>query len=287
MAKNTVIERKYALAEFLDIKDDILVSIDLGDESISYGELTELHNEAIDEAIEGDDETGTFTYGKEEYFVLTDKEADDKFKEYQQNLWDDIGLGSFSEDAKDYIIRNCVDNDKYFDDLKSDVENWIIDSPDSYTSYFNIDTMKEDIVKDIKKKGKDSKFINENTIYVDEDDYTDEKEDFDEKGFIEDAVGNVDLLDDDEVVNAIKEYGDISDYAGDATDNYIEQYKTAYDFLNELYGDDTEITKALEDYIDLDEVFDYVKDSDGRGPTLAGYDGDENEEGDYFIYRTN
>ena len=38
--------------------------------------------------------------------------------------------------------------------------------------------------------------------------------------------------------------------------------------------------------LDTDAVVDYIKEQDGRG-ILAGYDGIENEEGEYFIYRIN
>lgn len=38
--------------------------------------------------------------------------------------------------------------------------------------------------------------------------------------------------------------------------------------------------------LDMDAVIDYIKEQDGRG-IIAGYDGIENEEGEYFIYRIN
>ena len=38
--------------------------------------------------------------------------------------------------------------------------------------------------------------------------------------------------------------------------------------------------------LDMDAVIDYIKEQDGRG-IMAGYDGVENEEGEYFIYRMN
>ena len=38
--------------------------------------------------------------------------------------------------------------------------------------------------------------------------------------------------------------------------------------------------------LDMDVVVDYIKERDGRG-ILASYDGIENEEGEYFIYRLN
>ena len=38
--------------------------------------------------------------------------------------------------------------------------------------------------------------------------------------------------------------------------------------------------------LDMDAVIDYIKEEDGRG-IIANYDGVENEEGEYYIYRTN
>lgn len=38
--------------------------------------------------------------------------------------------------------------------------------------------------------------------------------------------------------------------------------------------------------LDMDAVIDYIKEEDGRG-IMASYDGVENEEGEYFIYRIN
>lgn len=38
--------------------------------------------------------------------------------------------------------------------------------------------------------------------------------------------------------------------------------------------------------LDMDAVINYIKEQDGRG-IMAGYDGVENEEGEYFIYRIN
>ena len=53
----------------------------------------------------------------------------------------------------------------------------------------------------------------------------------------------------------------------------------------ELCEDANTIVRALID--DLDEFVDDAIQADGRGHFLAGYDFEENEEGKYFIYRTN
>jgi hypothetical protein len=53
----------------------------------------------------------------------------------------------------------------------------------------------------------------------------------------------------------------------------------------ELCEDANEIVKAM--ITDFDQFVQDAIDADGRGHFLAGYDGEENEEGKYFIYRTN
>jgi hypothetical protein len=239
----------------------------------------DLLNEAIDT------KRGGFSYGKEEYEVYTDDEADEAFQNQQESLWDDLGIGSFSEDFRDEIMRDCIDNESYFKDLSSDVESWIEESPDSYSSFFDIDEMKQSIIDSIKKGNKD-KYLD--YLLIDVDDYTDEEGNYDDTAFMDAVIEEVEDKDNDEIIDLVNRVGSISDFSSDAASNYIKQYDTAYDFLEELYGKDSEdITKALESYIDKDEIFALVKKYDGRGPTLAGYDGEENEEGDYYIYRTN
>lgn len=46
------------------------------------------------------------------------------------------------------------------------------------------------------------------------------------------------------------------------------------------------LTEAImnNNLLDMDAVIDYIEEEDGRG-NLANYDGVENEEGEYYIYR--
>lgn len=66
-----------------------------------------------------------------EYIILTDTEADEQYREYQQALIDELGLDAFSDWAKDYILDNFTssysetfgdiqyeDAVSYVDDLK-------------------------------------------------------------------------------------------------------------------------------------------------------------------------
>jgi hypothetical protein len=100
----------------------------------------------FDVLVEELEETGRdgteFTYGREEYRVLTDEEADDAFIEYQQQLWDEMGLDSFSRSFVDSIMRNNVDEKAFWRDYNDGVYEMILDSPESYASYFDIDDLK-------------------------------------------------------------------------------------------------------------------------------------------------
>ena len=46
-----------------------------------------------------------------EYLVLTDEEADQEYHEYQMGLIDDMGLDSFSDWAKDEILKHHTTSD--------------------------------------------------------------------------------------------------------------------------------------------------------------------------------
>ena len=61
------------------------------------------------------------------YKVLTDEEAEEKFKSYQEDLFDDMGLSGYSESFQTWIKENALDKD-YFDDIvRVDCEDYIED----------------------------------------------------------------------------------------------------------------------------------------------------------------
>ena len=69
------------------------------------------------------------------------------------------------------------------------------------------------------------------------------------------------------------------DYLVDSiSDDFVGQFK--FDFGEEML---TEVIMN-NNLLDMDEVIDYIKEEDGRS-ILASYDGVENEEGEYYIYR--
>ena len=71
------------------------------------------------------------------------------------------------------------------------------------------------------------------------------------------------------------------DYLVDSiSDDFVGNFK--FDFGEEML---TEVIMN-NNLLDMDAVVDYIKKTDGRG-IIASYDGIENEEGEYYIYRTN
>ena len=68
-------------------------------------------------------------------------------------------------------------------------------------------------------------------------------------------------------------------------DSNIRVEKAFQKMQSELCENANEIVKAM--ITDLDEFVQDAIDADGRGHFLSRYDGEENEEGEYFIYRTN
>ena len=71
------------------------------------------------------------------------------------------------------------------------------------------------------------------------------------------------------------------DYLVDSiSDDFVGNFK--FDFGEEML---TEVIMN-NNLLDMNAVVDYIKETDGRG-IIASYDGIENEEGEYYIYRTN
>ena len=194
-------ERIKVLAEFLGIKES----------DISKG-----YRDNMFETSDG-----------EEYLVVTDKEADDEFYQYEENLIDELGLDAFSDWAKDYIIENCLDVDWFEDYFR-----------EYYEGYAN----------DIETESASS------------DEYANR---------LEEEMAEAECTDIEEFI----------DYLVDSIrDDFVEEFK--FNFGEEML---TEVIMN-NNLLDMNAVIDYIKEEDGRG-IIANYDGVENEEGEYYIYR--
>ena len=96
----------------------------------------------------------------------------------------------------------------------------------------------------------------------------------------------------------------LNDEANSACDEYVKESVWAFNasFLSSMTGlpeamftavqeqcegANDAILQVIDQSCGLDDFVDSAVSADGRGHFLSGYDGEEREQGDYFIYRTN
>lgn len=72
-------------------------------------------------------EDNVYEVDGEEYLVLTDDEAEKKFKEDEESLIDDIGMESFTENFKDYIRLNLIATKDVLSVIEEMMENYVND----------------------------------------------------------------------------------------------------------------------------------------------------------------
>lgn len=267
-------DRKTALAQFLglDIKSD------------EFGYLAEGYRP---EMIE---------YGKESYFVLTDDEADNEFKEQQEQMWDDTGLDSYTPSFKEWILKDAIDLKKLHRDAGSDYENMLYEDIENDIRGFTSDmegTKIEDRVREILKEemklcwerqsdlsGAAEEIVGE--IGIDENDYDNINE------YHKEVMKGIDDLGIEDMIDS---FLNISESLYLIIDDLVELIMEDWDVLDWVQGlyDGEELSIYLSSYIDLDKVFEEVEKQDGRGHSLALVDGEENEEkvdGEtFYIYR--
>lgn len=160
----------------------------------------------IDESEVEEIDTDEFETPEGDYRVFTDEEADEEFRAYEESIFDDLGLESFSQKFQDWILDNAIDEEAVNDFIDNEIE------------YFRNEEEDEDLL------------------------------------------------------------------------NYLLSLETTDDkisYIKELYGDMEGFSDWAKDHIDLDAVFEEIKDSDGRG-ILADWDGEELElPNDFYAYRVN
>lgn len=218
-------DRINALAEFLGLDEEEKEEIEV-----------DRHNDKL------------LTYDGDEYLVVDDDEADEEFRDFQESLWDDMGIQSFSESFQDWILRNALK------------EDWFEDAMDESNRFYAED------IKDESSREYANRLVEEcyENGLIDDDDF--EKDEDGEPNYEECTKDEDDLI--ELLVDYLRE------------DDAVEWYRDSF-------GDE-DLSKVVveKNLVDFDEVIDEVKSWDGRG-CLATYDGVENEEGDFFIYRTN
>ena len=242
-----------------------------------------------------------------EFSVLTDKEADDAFRQTIKDFIDYEGVEGFSEDFQKYILNNCIDESskKYLlEGIEECATEYMEDI--SFEDGFETNTLtrqQEEIIE----------FLNENTNEISFDiDNVKEYEKYRETVFEHlYEEGKIEFETDLDDINNLKKYeGKTPEYAyeiaeflksyDDNSDRYIELYAEDYsnDYKNnplEYYQDNfgEEEIKAMiakgKITFDIDKIAEEVERSDGRGNLMASCDGNENEqyfEGEtFYIYQ--
>lgn len=292
-------------------------------------ELSEDEYDVIEPSRYGDN---LFEYGKREYYVLTDDEADDVFKEMQEQLLDDLGFDSFASYFQDWIMDNAIDADKFWKDHYNDIAYPIESNPDEEENLFDEDEIKDFLKEYVEKDEKNNKkeflryirdaideldssaldLIKSNSLSdfdyisssftdslydyfnIEDEDLENEDEKSLEKKLVEYYDNFIEEIDDANLSDCLKvvdALGEIDRFIEGAVDTFIGFYDSPANYLQEMGYGSRDLFEALEPYLDIDMIIEEIKNSDGRGPTIAGYDGDENEvdvDGEtYYIYRAN
>ena len=78
--------------------------------------LSYLKNEKCETAIQDLDviDSTILSIDGWEYYVLTEEEREEIFKEQQQELWNDMGLDAFSTSFVDEILNYCLNEEKLY-----------------------------------------------------------------------------------------------------------------------------------------------------------------------------
>ena len=193
--------------------------------------LGQFFNREVEIAAIKTTENNIFEVEGQEFYVLTDAEAQEIFEDIQRDLIDDLGIEGFTEYGANYITQNCIDF-TWFDEVMEE----------SFQSY--IDDIREEPGAEEGKTRLDEE-MEEAGAETEEDflEYLTEGED------------------------SYKWY--VSNFSTDNLKDIIKQYNL----------------------LDVNKIIEFIQEEDGRGNTIASYDGEENiEEVDgveYFIYRIN
>lgn len=198
---------------------------------------------------------GEFDTPEGDYLVLTEDEAYDRAWEDIQGTIDDLGLGAFTENFRDYILNNLLDD--YHIKEEVIVKDY------------------EDYVEEIEQESSD-KF--ENRLI----------EELYENGFLHD--GDFEDGEDGKDYYRLKPSVDLEDKKYDYA-KWLAEDVIVSDWLYDTFGgDEGAMDRWLDEngYIDWDEVKKQCIRADGVAHFISYYDGKEIElEGDLYAYRIN
>lgn len=297
----TTDEKVQALLDYLNEENDTkLTADDIKVEEQSYSKSGALYHTPF----------GT-------YNVLTDSESHDAAYQRINDIWDDLGLESFTPNAQIYIRDNFIEPTDSLDEFMEngfreyyeDIEN---ESDDTFD-----DRLMQELAEIDGFDRSDMKYLNElkeeleelkeqaddldNRIY----DYRDKLDNasvktaeiiqsridalLDRSDIVRNEIKAVEEEIDDNDLNKWLDIYDENKYEliDKATEKKIDEWNNSLEWYLEEFGKDT-INYLLNNglaEINMDELVEYIIDTDGRGCELAGWDGVENEQDDFYIYK--
>lgn len=302
--------------EKLEVSDEIIEELENCAVAVNKFEnidramaLAKLLDESLTEIDESSYGTHIYNYGNQEYQVLTDEEATEEAQESIKNLLDDVGITGFSEHAQDYAFNNFVDSEWFDDYMHSSNVSYADDiesegaSDDIYLNRLHEEMVETGILSEPEWPDEDD-FEGEvfDEEEPDEDDFENTedyeealenwqnaKDEFDENNddsAYQDARDEYQSTLESEIENVKEEFADKLD---DDYDDGIDYFKS--NFGNEEFNDAVQKNNLL----DEDAFVEWVVEQDGRGQSLNGYNGEEEEvtityngeELTFFIYRKN
>lgn len=255
------------------------------------------------------------------YNVLTDSESYDAVYQRIDSLWDDLGLDSFIPNVQIYIRDNFIEPTdsldeymeenfyEYFTDIESEsnsyeepfenrLQNELAEvdgfSKDDMQRYLDLNEKIDDINSDLDDVKFDIKKLKEKITKEEDNSYKEKLEDDlsdleDEKNRLTAELDETQLeLEDWDFTEWYENYEKNKD---NLIDKAIQTKMADWDNSLEWYLD--EFGKGTIGYllnnglakIDMDGLVDYIIEEDGRGCELADWDGVENEQDDFYIYK--
>ena len=167
-----------------------------------------------------------------------------------------------TEDGEEYMVLTDEEAEKTFYDYESDlIEECGLDAFSDWAKDYIIENCLDvDWFEDFYREDYEGYANDIETESASSDEYANR---------LEEEMAEAKCVDVDEFI----------DYLVDSiSDDFVGNFK--FDFGEEML---TEVIMN-NNLLDMDAVIDYIKETDGRG-IIASYDGIENEEGEYYIYR--
>lgn len=231
--------------------------------------------ELIPEPYETEDYAG-FEYGGAEWLVATEEGADEYAYERVESLIDDIGYEGFNEG----FVDNHIDGDRvadYYEDwFRDDVDQ----EPDSY--------LDDDIYGDDMELTSEAKEEIEKIKEV-IGEFNEELEETDDPIMREELEDKIQDLENE--LEELKEDEDSYEFTEEAKERYVEGRMDDVRYDPVRFMRDYGMEREIENFVDQESFIEDVINSDGRGHSIASYDGEEDEveyEGTtYYIYRMN